>query len=640
MLAAAVGASALSIDTGHQGEITALAHDPRLGVLASGSTDGTVRIWDIDVASQVKSLLVSHRIVRALDFHPRDPLLAVLEVSSPERTRITVWNWQTGRSLYTLTLDAVPLYMGFSTLGSYLVYTQARWESVSVHDARTGRRLPYLSQGFGIVSYVAFSRSERNLMTYQSSGRITYWELRTGEKLKEVTTAPGLTSSAITEDFGAMVARSSSSVVVVDVATGRTLAEEPAAGIAGIKVSPDGSRILGLPIDDRSTPLQWVHRHGVLTRLESDWPAAGVSAAVVADDAVFTGGRSGTLSRIPAFGPLREISRNKLKRIVDLATAGERVVLATADELLVFDLETRLYSSGSKNLVRSYQTSVIPAPSSRPISGVTLDEDGAIITWDQGGLLSISRGRWPAETPLAQARVRMARPAATAGRFLTLDQDGTIRLLEGWRPLITYPSPGTRDVCEVSPEILVAARTRVSSQEQPFLRINARTGETVPIPDSAIAGYALAADIPRERFFSLSVNRTDGSEVTRLRAHTGQGFEEASMAMSYDGEDAGASVVVDQRRGRAYTTLGYQTVRSWESGHVSTLEQGSGIPRKLALLDRVLVCVNLDGTVSAWDTRTGRLVLEFYLFGDGAWLAVFPQDGAFLSNGADAFIRR
>jgi len=226
--------------------ITALAIDSRRDLLVSASSDGAVRLWDLRARRQEAVLSVSRFPVQRLAINPVSSLVAVVDNPTPRTARITVWDWSRGSRLYSIDLPDLPLHLGFSTLGTYLVYTRADWQSIAILDARSGRAFPYLRQGFGIVSFVAFSRTERNLMAYQPSGRISYWELRSGEQIKEVATVADLAPRRIAEDQATMLARSQNGIAVVDVATGALLAEQRQPDILAVDSSPDGSRIFAL----------------------------------------------------------------------------------------------------------------------------------------------------------------------------------------------------------------------------------------------------------------------------------------------------------------------------------------------------------------------------------------------------------
>ena len=555
-------------------------------------------------------------------------------------------------------LPDIPLYVGFSTLGTYLVYTRADWQSVTILDARTGYAAPYLRQGFGIVSFVAFSRTERNVMTYQPTGRISYWELRTGEKIKDVATIADLSPRRITEDLATMLARSQSGLAVIDVATGAVLAEQKQADLLTIDASPDGSRVFALAgsPSGRTALNQWTYWAGSLARTES--PGAfdmarmtgSLTALAAADSAAYLGDERGTIVMLPLYGTPAELSRSNLAQPTSVAAWGDRAVLASAGEMWLFQIHAapRLFSTRSS--VRDYGAERIPLPASAEPAAGFLDER-TLAVWDRRGRGLRIYSLPPLGEPVGVPEYRDADTAlfgssllevSTAGgdALLTLEVDGTIQMID--RQTLTrlyrYGAPGTRAVAWLSDHVLVGARTRLSRMEHPLIRIDTRTGETVPLPDTAFLSYALAADPARSRLFSIAVEQDGTRSRTAVRLHDGSGYERSRDVLRYAGEDAGASLALDASGERLYSSLGLEGVQQWDDGRTSRFEATGHVPREIAAGAGLVFAINHDRTVSIWEARNGKLLIDLYLFTDSSWIASLPQEDRVYSNGADRYL--
>src|SRR2546429_5219227 len=84
---------------GHSDEITQIAWSPNGRILASGSKDTTIRLWDAQTGQALRSLkghsFSVHGIAGSRDGH-------ILFSGSGDKT-IQLWNTQTGQALQTLT---------------------------------------------------------------------------------------------------------------------------------------------------------------------------------------------------------------------------------------------------------------------------------------------------------------------------------------------------------------------------------------------------------------------------------------------------------------------------------------------------------------------------------------------------------
>jgi WD40 repeat protein len=653
VLAAIVGsgaAQALVVDSGHQGGVTALVADDSRGILVSGGEEGSVSIWNTNNNTLLASFQVSHRPVRGLALHPRQDRVAVLAGTGRQPYIIAVWDWRRARRQFTLQVREEPSYFGFSTQGSYLFYTLAEWESIHIHDVETGRQLPYMSSGFGLVSFLAFSRSERNLMTYQPSGRIVFWETRTGRQIKTIQAPPDLLNPTVLDDFSTMIAVSPDGLVVVDLVTGLAVDTAETATIVDLSSSRDGTRIAGLvrAASGGVALNQWIYRSGSLTQVSGGGvrlPAqnAMLRTVAVTDRDVYLGSEDGTVYASSFYGPARTLSTNHLAGITAVAAQKSTIAVATPGAVLVFRLSTNRFGRTMLDFVRNYSLEQHRFPGFGDPDIAFLDET-TFAVWDRssdsGTVMLVSPSSLRAVDLEPGSALVDLQPVGDGAAVLALHRNGNIAILDSltWEPQFQLRSPGTQAVAALSGETLVAGRATISAFDRPLLRINTRTGETVPLTDQRWVTYGLQIDARRQKLYSVSISYDDDSPKTFVRLHEGGGLERSRPIIQFAGEDPGAAILFEASRERIYTTLGYEGVRVWDGGRLARLEEPTHIPRDLALADRLLVARNTDSTVSVWDTRTGKLELEFYLFRDLSWLAVLPQEHAYVNNGADRYI--
>jgi len=204
---------------GHTNEVFALALDHTNQVLASGSGDQTIRVWDVQTG-RLQNILKGHTApIRTLAFSPKGNVLA--SGASDKTTR--VWNLQTGKEVVTFSsvfgnIRAV----AFSPDGETLAST-GDGGSLRLLDWKANKELKAMKSGFGIIYAVAFSPSGSVLATGSSDTHVHIWDPSSGQQQTVFSGhAKAVLSVAFSPD-GALLASGSAdgTIRLWDVRTGR-----------------------------------------------------------------------------------------------------------------------------------------------------------------------------------------------------------------------------------------------------------------------------------------------------------------------------------------------------------------------------------------------------------------------------------
>jgi WD40 repeat protein len=203
---------------GHTRSIRSLAISPDGQILASGSDDKTIKLWQLDTGEELCTLKGHTRPVYSVAISPDGQILA----SGSDDKTIKLWQLSTGKKFATL------------TLGNWF----------SGHS--------------GCVYSVVFSPDGRTLASLSSGGTIKLWQLATG---REIHTLMGQTSWVHSITFspdGQFLAGGSddNAIKLWQLSTGRRLRTLKGHGswVHAVAFSPDG-RILASGSDDQTIKL-------------------------------------------------------------------------------------------------------------------------------------------------------------------------------------------------------------------------------------------------------------------------------------------------------------------------------------------------------------------------------------------------
>jgi hypothetical protein len=637
------------VDTGHQGAITALTYDIERNLLFSGGEEGSVNIWDGRTKMLIASLNISHYPISKICIHPVLPQIAVLEDVDLTSTHITVWDWEKNIEVFSLQTTEQILYISYSTLGNFLVYSVTDWYSLKVIDSQRGLYLPLMNKGFGIVSYFVFSRTEKNIMIYQPSGSISYWDFATGTLLEQIDTINNLSNFNITNDNKYMVASKDSTFYLINLLSGEVVNQKAEENLYQIQLQ-DNSNLFLLFNNNNQIEITRCRLEGTDFQNYSVLPLNFNNPIVTmteGEEGIYVGDNSGSIYLIFSSGQFKRISQCNLLRISGIAVFKDSIAIASQKGILIFKLnisETNqsmetliLASEGFKVVENPFETSI----------GINFLDQNRLIVWDKSetnkGLAVYNIITKSIEKRYQYFTSSIHQLSVNDNNLIILEKNGELKILDinSFEQIFTYFSPGMNKIITISDKILIGVQTRRIDFSGPLLIINPQTGETVPIPGTSLFSYDCIFDSYFNRLYSLSAEQmSNGIIITCIKTHYGSEFETENTLQSYYGEDFSASMVLVTEDKKLYTTLGFDSIKSINllNNSITELEKSSHVPRELFISKDLLLSLNHDSSVTVWDRYNQKILLEFYLFDDLSWIALFQKTGEYLSHNAEDYI--
>ncbi|MBD2607267.1 hypothetical protein H6G81_22740, partial [Scytonema hofmannii FACHB-248] len=234
----------LNILRGHKSWVYGVSFSPDGKMLASGSADNTLKLWDTTTDKEIKTLAGHKDWVTDVNFSPDGKILA----SASRDKTVKLWDTSTYKEIKTLAghKDWVT-GVSFSPNGKMLASGSGD-TTVKLWNTSTDKLIKTLTGHRGWVKGVSFSLDGKILASGSADKTVKLWGTSTYKEIKTLTGHTGTVISVSFSPNGKMLASASSdnAVKLWDTSTAkliRTLTGHTGE-VLGIRFSPDGKMLL------------------------------------------------------------------------------------------------------------------------------------------------------------------------------------------------------------------------------------------------------------------------------------------------------------------------------------------------------------------------------------------------------------
>ena len=168
---------------GHANSVNGISFSPDGKMLASGSGDNTVKLWNTTTGKEIKSLTGHTNGVNGISFSPDGKMLA----SGSSDNTVKLWDTTTGKETKTLTGHTNSVFgISFSPDGKMLASGSGD-NTVQLWNTTTGEEIKSLTGHKNEVNGISFSPDGKMLASGSSDNTVKLWNTTTGKEIKSLT---------------------------------------------------------------------------------------------------------------------------------------------------------------------------------------------------------------------------------------------------------------------------------------------------------------------------------------------------------------------------------------------------------------------------------------------------------------------
>lgn len=621
---------------GHRGPVTVLLYDEQGQILSAGE-DGFLTTWDIRRGALSDRFQLSPYGILSMVLRPGKTQITLIESDGLGLYRISAWDYGTKEKLFTLRFRDPVSYVNYSGGGNFLIAARSGRTGVVFIHPETGEILSSPGDLTGSVTFAATGKSERTMISYQSSGVLSYWDLESGREIRRFTAPVQMTSPLLFGNnrfFGGIDA---GELVVLDAVSGTPLIRErglsPKVLFSAGSSSPE---FLCLGSENDIPLLYHLEISGggrleIKNRRRIPPVIDTVTGAAVAGEEAVLGTAGGKVWTLNQNGNPRSMAARDQRRIRE--AAASRSVLAFLDGENSLAFLPRDYTRLRANeAVRIERDGVYTHIAADPGNGGDLPE--RFLLWQTNNTRTFPALKTAAGYPRKDAggdiildklplRFPVVSAALLGEEALFLDAIGNITVLsaETGNVIFSFSSISSLDVAFLDAGNIIVGRSAISGNT-PFLAVNILTGETLPIAYPSSIG-AKVYHGPSGTIYGAVIDQEPGNPKTAIIRINPSNPSLSARLVEYQGEDA--FVGIAESRETMASTLGGDGAAIYGPEGMRPFERGPGLPVRLIEGGDCFIVLDDDGNISWHDPQSGRLLALFRLY-EKEWVLEKPGE--------------
>jgi hypothetical protein len=637
---------------GHRGPVNVLLYDHQGRILSAGA-DGFLGVWDIAAKAAVEHFQLSLFPIISMVLRPDKPEIALIEQDDSGFYRVSAWNYETKQKLFVRPFKELS-YINYSGGGNFLILVQETRTRGGLINAETGEDIPSPLNAGGIITFAATGRSERTMITYVSSGFLSYWELGSGEEIRRLSVPQNISSPILLGNNNFFAGFDSSGLVVINALSGAVILRDSSVspGILATEVSDvleflcfSGGGVSYFSLSSRGIPEQ--------TRLITVSVPEGITSVASAGKMPVLGSADGKVWSFDKRGSIKAMGAAFQMPLRDTAVSGGVLAFigdsggalsgGDSGSLGFLPLDYTAFKNGG-----TLRLEGVP-----PYTHITADPEinphgpGRFLLWQPNGdreypriknipvpgmdrdVSGISKETGGIEnSPVLRPGGKLLSVSLLGEQALFLDSGGiiTIMSLTGEHKGDSYSFPGALDAVFLDEENIIISRS-TGSGGSPFIKLNIPGGETVPLDYPSGIGIRVYRSMTGTVYGGLVLWDSENVQtaITKLDVSLP---DSSVLLMEYPGEDTDFDMA--ECNDTLASTLGEEGAFMYRPEGMVPFERAPGLPVRLFTGINCFLAIDQEGTITWHDSESGKRLALLRLYKQQWFLE--KADGSLLSG--------
>jgi WD40 repeat protein len=622
---------AADIAGGHKGNITTVINYAENVI--SACEEGFIVLWDVNRKSALERFQLTANKIDKLIVNPQNNDICIVETGSFNSCMISVWNFGQKEKLFSLHSSHPVTYINYSANGSYIMAAGFNGSPLTLINSATGEivSIPDIT---GSVVLAVTGRAERNILLYLSGyeGEIVYLDINSGSVTASYHAPGGIIHPVIFGNNRFIAGVNYDGLLLIDAASGEIFDRvENADRLSFLCPSDDGfyffSRSGAVSGGSYVLNRYSVDRNGMLARRQNtplSFNSQETISAIFFNTGVIFASDHGNLFILDRQNRIVPFECRFQTIITEIAAGEDNIAfLSENGQLCLLPLDYRLLETAG-------QLELINKTGYTRITPFTRNETDHFFLWQ-----TLNTGLIPliisCDNPQAAQTVNhlinrspLRAISILQNRILSLDSSGNIsvRNLDNMmsRADFSYTSLGTVDAAFIDSEHIILCRS-ITNNNNPFVTVNFRTGETVPIIYRARSGLSVFAD-KNGNIYGEAVghnnegNKTSVIDLSAARSAARPDSFDSFRLLEYHEEADFLSIA--ESSGRLAIACGNDGAAILANETIN-FKRTNGLPVKLAGHDRFFISLDSEGNIAWHNNSTGETLAVFSLYEDG-WI--------------------
>ncbi len=574
----------LVIQNGHRSYIYSVTFSPDGKLMASGSEDRTLKLWEVSTGRPLRSFTGHDKKIASVAFSPDGMMLA----SGSEDHRIKLWEVSSGRLVRTFSKHSGEICsVSFSPDGKLLV-SGSDDKTAKLWEVSSGRLVRSFDGEGYLGNCIAFS-PDGKMLAWGGNKVLNLWDVNSGQLVRSFEGGRLIAFSPDGKTLATCSTDNNNSIRLWDVNTGRLIRSFEGHNVSGycLVFSPNGKLLVSSNSDNKL--LLWDVNTGQLNRSIEGYSYSILSVAFNPDGKMLASTSYEETIKLWDVSTARLIRSygGRFVSVPSVAFSPDGKTLASGSE----DKTFKLWDTSSGRLIRSFEGH------SDSVNSVVFSSDGKLLA---SGSRDSTIKLWDASNGrLIRSFMRYRVPVNS----VTINPDG--KLL----------ASGSNDKNTVLLWDL--------NSDLPIRSFEGEGGSISPIVFSQDGKMLASASADK------TVKLWEVNSGRLIRSFEGHGSYITSVAISPDGKILAS--------GDGDDMLNLWDVSSGRPIHSFKGQSSFGGTKYVAFsLDgKMLASGSSNGTIKLWDVNSGQLIRSFIGHGVSVNSVAFSPDGKRLASGGD-----